>query len=123
YDCMDELSAFKGAPAMLKDREAELMRRAALVLTGGQTLYEAKRDQHANIHPFPSSVDATHFGEARRIAGDPADQASIPHPRFDAFLRQTSWDGTWSRIQLLVDDALTRGMADHSAVADSATAS
>jgi UDP-galactopyranose mutase len=25
--------------------------------------------------------------------------------RADAFLRQTSWDGTWNRIRLLVDDA------------------
>jgi len=26
----------------------------------------------------------------------------------DAFLRQTSWDGTWSRIRLLLDDVLHR---------------
>src|SRR3954470_9772532 len=74
YDCMDELAAFKGAPAVLKDREAELMARASLVLTGGQSLYEAKRHQHPNIHPFPSSVDAAHFGRARQIADDPIDQ-------------------------------------------------
>src|SRR4051812_9158271 len=67
YDCMDELSAFKGAAPALKQREAELMQRATLVLTGGQSLYEAKRDQHSNIHPFPSSVDAAHFGRARMI--------------------------------------------------------
>jgi UDP-galactopyranose mutase len=85
YDCMDELSAFKNAPAVLKVREAELMRRASLVLTGGQTLYEAKRHLHRNIHPFPSSVDATHFAQARRIVVDPADQADIPHPRLGFF--------------------------------------
>jgi UDP-galactopyranose mutase len=85
YDCMDELSAFKGAPSVLKGREAELMRRAALVLTGGQSLYEAKRHQHANIHPFPSSVDAAHFAQARRITADPPDQAAIPHPRLGFF--------------------------------------
>jgi UDP-galactopyranose mutase len=85
YDCMDELSAFKGAPAVLKNREAELLKRANLVLTGGQSLYEAKRHQHQNIHPFPSSVDAAHFGQARRITNDPVDQASIPHPRLGFF--------------------------------------
>ncbi len=85
YDCMDELSAFKGAPTVLKDREAELLRRASLVLTGGQSLYEAKRHQHPNIHPFPSSVDAAHFGQARRISTDPTDQESIPHPRLGFF--------------------------------------
>jgi UDP-galactopyranose mutase len=85
YDCMDELSAFKGAPAILRAREAELMRRAALVLTGGQSLFEAKRHQHSNIHPFPSSVDVAHFAQARRITSEPHDQASIPHPRLGFF--------------------------------------
>jgi UDP-galactopyranose mutase len=85
YDCMDELSAFKGAPALLKAREAELMRRASLVLTGGQSLFEAKRHLHSNIHPFPSSVDVAHFAQARRIVTDPADQASIPRPRLGFF--------------------------------------
>ena len=72
YDCMDELSAFKDAPAILKAREAELMRRASLVLTGGQSLFEAKRHLHSNIHPFPSSVDVAHFAQARRITKEPA---------------------------------------------------
>jgi UDP-galactopyranose mutase len=85
YDCMDELAAFKGAPSIITQLEAELMRRAALVLTGGQSLYEAKRHQHGNIHPFPSSVDVAHFAQARRIAADPPDQAAIPHPRLGFF--------------------------------------
>jgi len=85
YDCMDELSAFKGAPPIIKAREAELMRRATLVLTGGQSLFEAKRHQHANIHPFPSSVDVAHFAQARRITTEPQDQRSIPHPRLGFF--------------------------------------
>ena len=85
YDCMDELSAFKGAPAVLKDREAVLLNRAGLVLTGGQSLYEAKRHQHHNIHPFPSSVDVAHFAQARTVSEDPADQALIPHPRLGFF--------------------------------------
>ena len=85
YDCMDELSSFKGAPAVLKDREAILLRRAGLVLTGGQSLYEAKRHQHDNIHPFPSSVDVAHFAQARTIVVDPEDQAAIPGPRLGFF--------------------------------------
>jgi UDP-galactopyranose mutase len=85
YDCMDELSAFKGAPAILKAREAELMRRASLVLTGGQSLFEAKRHLHSNIHPFPSSVDVAHFAQARRITKEPADQAELPRPRLGFF--------------------------------------
>ena len=85
YDCMDELSAFKGAPALIKAREAELMQRASLVLTGGQSLFDAKRHQHANIHPCPSSVDVTHFAQARHITTDPQDQKTIPHPRLGFF--------------------------------------
>jgi UDP-galactopyranose mutase len=81
YDCMDELAAFKGAPAGIARREAELMRAADLVFTGGQSLYEAKRGRHTNIHVFPSSVDVGHFRSARKLLGDPADQAGIPHPR------------------------------------------
>jgi UDP-galactopyranose mutase len=85
YDCMDELSAFKGAPAVLRQREAALLEVASLVLTGGQSLYEAKRTQHHNIHPFPSSVDVSHFAQARTMRSDPADQAAIPHPRLGFF--------------------------------------
>ena len=85
YDCMDELSSFKGAPAVLKDREALLLSRADLVVTGGQSLYEAKRHQHGNIHPFPSSVDVDHFAQARRVDVDPPDQAAIPRPRLGFF--------------------------------------
>jgi glycosyltransferase involved in cell wall biosynthesis len=85
YDCMDELSAFKGAPPELRKREAELFRRADLVFTGGQSLYEVKRDQHKSVHAFPSSIDRAHFAQAREVSEDPADQAGIPHPRLGFF--------------------------------------
>jgi glycosyltransferase involved in cell wall biosynthesis len=67
YDCMDELSAFKFAPQSLKDLEKELLKKADIVFTGGQSLYEAKKNQHSNIHPFPSSIDKKHFESARSI--------------------------------------------------------
>ncbi|HYO83693.1 MAG TPA: glycosyltransferase family 1 protein [Bryobacteraceae bacterium] len=81
FDCMDELSAFKGAPQEMKDREAELLRRADLVFTGGQSLYEAKVGRHSDLHAFPSSIDFTHFAQARANQQEPADQAHIAHPR------------------------------------------
>jgi hypothetical protein len=83
YDCMDELANFKGAPPELMGLERELFAKADLVTTGGYSLYEAKRLQHANVHAFPSSVDREHLGQARTMTdGDePADQASIEHPR------------------------------------------
>jgi UDP-galactopyranose mutase len=85
YDCMDELSAFRGAPPALREREAELFERADLVFTGGQSLYEAKRASHRNVFAFPSSIDAQHFAQARAISVDPEDQADIPHPRLGFF--------------------------------------
>ena len=85
YDCMDELSAFRGAPPALLRREAELLGRAQLVFTGGFSLYEAKRDRHANVHAFPSSVDVQHFGGARARLPQPADQRALPHPRLGFF--------------------------------------
>jgi glycosyltransferase involved in cell wall biosynthesis len=81
YDCMDELSAFRGAPPALQQREAQLFKLANLVFTGGQSLYEAKRHQHPSVYAFPSSIDANHFSQARELSDDPGDQASIPHPR------------------------------------------
>ena len=65
YDCMDELANFKGAPPELLPLEQRLLSQADLVFTGGYSLYEAKRDKHPAVYPFPSSVDAQHFAKAR----------------------------------------------------------
>lgn len=80
YDCMDELSGFRFAPPELRLNEEALMRRADVVFTGGYSIYEAKRDRHRNIHPFPSSVDTSHFMAARTIGVAPSDQAAITAP-------------------------------------------
>jgi glycosyltransferase involved in cell wall biosynthesis len=85
YDNMDELSAFRGAPPRLIALERQLFERADVVFTGGQSLYEAKRSRHHNIHPVPSSIDASHFRRARQKPTEPSDQASIKHPRFGFF--------------------------------------
>ncbi|HYV12772.1 MAG TPA: glycosyltransferase family 1 protein [Pyrinomonadaceae bacterium] len=85
YDCMDELSAFKGANSKLPALEKQLFSQVDLVFTGGQSLYEVKRNQHPNVHAFPSSIDASHFGKARKAVADPEDQANIPHPRLGFF--------------------------------------
>jgi UDP-galactopyranose mutase len=81
YDCMDELSAFKFSSPRLKELEQELFRKADLVFTGGQSLYESKKKQHEQAHLFPSSIDKAHFAKAKEIAEDPADQSTIPGPR------------------------------------------
>ena len=85
FDCMDELSAFAGAPPELIALETELLSRADLVFTGGESLFEAKRNRGRRVHAFPSSVDVAHFSKARCAQREPADQALIPHPRLGFF--------------------------------------
>jgi glycosyltransferase involved in cell wall biosynthesis len=85
YDCMDELSAFRGAPPRMLEVERALLARADLVFTGGRSLYEAKRGRHPRVSCFPSSIDAPHFAAARTPQPEPADQAGIRGPRIGFF--------------------------------------
>ena len=78
YDCMDELSMFKGAPSQLMRQEEALFEYADVVFTGGRSLYQAKRELHENVHCFPSSVDAPHFSTP---TADHPLQAALPRPR------------------------------------------
>ncbi len=91
YDCMDELSAFKGAPRQMRQRETALLKSADLVVTGGPRLYEAKRDTNPNVLCLPSAVDAQHYS-ARRASADQsamaradALQGAIGKPRLGFF--------------------------------------
>jgi UDP-galactopyranose mutase len=102
YDCMDELSAFKNADPNLPRLERELMRRADVVFTGGQSLFEAKQHQHHNIHAVPSSVDVDHFATARTCKDVPHDQAGIAGPRL----------GFFGVLDERLDIPLLQGLAD-----------
>jgi UDP-galactopyranose mutase len=81
YDCMDELSLFRHAPPQLAENEKRLFGLCDLVFTGGIGLYEAKRNQHDRVYPFPSSVDCAHFAQARKLADTAGDQRDLPKPR------------------------------------------
>jgi UDP-galactopyranose mutase len=85
YDCMDDLSGFRDPPAGLLALEQRLISVADLLFTGGKRLYESKGAGHPDRHLFPSSVDRRHFEKARQPQVEPADQASIPHPRLGYF--------------------------------------
>ncbi|MGI4803626.1 MAG: glycosyltransferase family 1 protein [Janthinobacterium lividum] len=102
YDCMDELSLFKNAPVELKELERKLMAKSDVVFTGGQSLYEAKKHQHANIHAFPSSIDKSHFVKARTNKVQPADQANTSNPKL----------GFYGVIDERFDIELIRAIAD-----------
>ena len=77
---MDELSAFAGAPPELREREARAVpARADLVFTGGQSLYEAKKDRHPRVLRLPEQrgrrplrAGAAAPAGAGRPGGDPA---------------------------------------------------
>jgi UDP-galactopyranose mutase len=84
YDCMDELSGFKGAHPDLVRREKSLINMSDVVFTGGHHLFEHKKHLHDNIYPFPSSIDQDHF-ESGTGSRDPFDQKVIPHPRAGFF--------------------------------------
>ncbi|MGX4642526.1 glycosyltransferase [Massilia sp. SYSU DXS3249] len=102
YDCMDELAAFKNPPKQLLQRESALLGIADLVFTGGPSLYEAKKDRHANAHCFSSSVDAKHFRQALDSAISHPEQANIPGPRL----------GFYGVIDERFDTELVRRMAE-----------
>ncbi len=81
YDCMDELSLFKGASEKLIEQENLLLASADIVYTGGKSLYESKKQKHHNVFCFPSSVDTAHFsGDTLSNMEEPADIKNIPHP-------------------------------------------
>src|SRR5437868_13193167 len=65
YDCMDELSLFRGAPAELVRRERELLALADVVFAGGPKIARAKRTLNSNCYCFGCGVDAKHFGRAK----------------------------------------------------------
>ena len=81
YDCMDQLSKFRGAPAELVRRERELLAIADVVFAGGPKIWKDKLNYNANCYAFGCGVDVEHFGKA----GDPAtvvptDIADLPRP-------------------------------------------
>ncbi|WP_198115540.1 glycosyltransferase family 1 protein [Massilia rhizosphaerae] len=81
YDCMDELAAFKNAPKQLLQRENALLNIADLCFTGGPSLYQSKRERHANAHCFSSSVDARHFQQALDRGYSHPEQEHLARPR------------------------------------------
>ena len=81
YDVMDELSAFKGAPAALREQDRTMLRTADIVFTGGVSMYRARLPYANNIHLFPSGVEITHFARAaERTMPRPSDLSELSDP-------------------------------------------
>lgn len=131
YDCIDELAAGPDAPRPLREREGQLLRTADLVLTGGPSLWQAKRALNANVHGLPSSADAAHFAPeritanceqwARPPAVQPPAGAGGGVGRVSAALRcvsRFSWDEAAQTVMRLVEQALERKSARRVAAND-----
>jgi glycosyltransferase involved in cell wall biosynthesis len=85
YDCVDEYSEFpeyRGSASWLVEREAALCRRADLVFTTSQGLYEKKRSFNpARTHLVENVGDYAHFSRARDpVTRVPDDLAALPKP-------------------------------------------
>lgn len=86
FDCMDQLSQFKGAPKELIRRERELLTIADVVFAGGPKIGRDKIKYNANTHSYGCGVDVKHFGTARSKNTEiPADVANLPGPIFGFF--------------------------------------
>ena len=81
YDCMDELSKFRGAPPSIIEREAALLKMADVVFAGGRKLCEAKSRYNGNCHFYGCGVDVEHFGKAlQKATAVPEDVRQLCEP-------------------------------------------
>ena len=76
YDCIDDLALFADAPAALRAHEDALLQQASLVMTGGLSLYEARRDRHPHVVCLPSAVDAAHYAAHSGVPSAAHDDAA-----------------------------------------------
>lgn len=103
FDCMDELAAFKNAPAALIEKESFLLSKADIVFTGGKSLYESKKKKHHNVYCFPSSVDQKHFAKAL------SDETPVPE---DIAAIKKPIVGYYGVIDERIDIPLLKGIAE-----------
>lgn len=81
YDCMDELSKFKGAPPAIIEREQRLLALADVVFAGGRKMWESKKRFNDNAHFHGCGVDVAHFGKAHEETTQiPVDIALLQKP-------------------------------------------
>lgn len=65
YDVMDDLAAFRFAPASVALRQRQALREADVVFTGGKSLYRSVLEvRRAGVHCFPSGVEPEHYASA-----------------------------------------------------------
>jgi glycosyltransferase involved in cell wall biosynthesis len=93
YYCVDDFASFSGydRDQVLRD-EAALCRRADVVVTTSLALQEAKESLNPHTILVSHGVDYEHFrGAITKPQVEPADLASIPHPRLGFFGLIRDW--------------------------------
>ncbi len=111
YDCMDQLSQFRGAPLGLVRRERELLAVADVVFGGGPKICQAKRPYNSNSYSYGCGVDVRHFRKACQARTKiPADIAALSGPvlgyfgvvdermDYDLLARLADHDPTWNVV-------------------------
>lgn len=93
YYCVDDHSSFTGYDTeQVLGEEADLCRRADLVVTTSSVLQDAKQPLNPNTIFVPHGVDYGHFSKALSDnLPAPADIAGIPHPRLGFFGLIRDW--------------------------------
>jgi len=93
YHCVDEYSAFTGVPAeALKRMEADLIRRAHVVLTSSEKLCAERRSLNRETHFVSHGVDVDHFSKALDPATKiPEDLRELPRPVIGFFGLIADW--------------------------------
>jgi glycosyltransferase involved in cell wall biosynthesis len=100
YYCVDEFTAFSGLPPALVQIEAELCRRADLVVVSAERLYERRRAQNPHTVLIRHGVDFNHFRKALDPATAVPDEiAHLPKPVLGYFGLMAA---DWIDIDLLV---------------------
>ncbi len=95
FDCMDQLSQFKGAPKELLRRERDSAQSADVVFAGGPKIGREKIKYNTNTHSYGCGVDVKHFGKARSKSTEvPADVATSPGPGVSG--SSGSWMSAWT---------------------------
>ncbi|MCX7014019.1 MAG: glycosyltransferase [Candidatus Sumerlaeota bacterium] len=81
YDCMDLFVGFESATDETARLEQRLLRKAAIVFTGGRSLQKATEGVNPRTYCFPSGVEFDHFAKAALPETPiPEDIQSIKHP-------------------------------------------
>lgn len=104
YDCMDELSLFRGSPPEMVRRERELLALADVVFAGGPKMWKAKRQLNANCFCFGCGVDGEHFARVN----DP----DLPLPEEMRELKGPIY-GYIGVVDERIDYELLAALADH----------